>query len=154
MRFYLETVGRDKPLEPTDANLDGVLKPFCSPPLPHSSFDYIRRVLNDEYAVSISPVTIVLRAAEDYAVEMQARRHDDVTIHQGDEIRAAVARLRRPAKIDIALARQQRDWLLSLRAGTPAELDGLVKAGTCHFDGLVNLLDALLDSAEGYSWPF
>lgn len=152
MRFYLETVGKGKPLEPTDTNLDAVLKPI-SPPRSPSLFDHIRHVLDDEYEVRISPATIVFQAAEDYAAEMEGRRHDDATIHKGDEIRAAVAQLRTPAEVDVALARQQRDWLLSLRADTPAELGRLVKAGTHHYDGLVNLLDALLDSVEGYSLP-
>jgi hypothetical protein len=34
MRFYLETVGKGKPLEPTDTNLDAVLKLISSPPRP------------------------------------------------------------------------------------------------------------------------
>jgi hypothetical protein len=55
-----------------------------------------------------------------------------------------------PGTIDVGLLRQQRDWLLSLDVDSPAQLTQLVNVGADYLDGLVNLLDAMLDSAEGY----
>jgi hypothetical protein len=75
------------------------------------------------------------------------------TIATPQSVSLAVAQLRTPGTIDIGLLRQQRDWLLSLEADSPARLAQLVKAGAGHLDGLVNLLDAMLDSAEGYPTP-
>ena len=72
----------------------------------------------------------------------------------GESVSLAVVQLRTPGTINIGLLRQQRDWLLSLHdTGSPGELAQLVKAGAGHLDGLVNLLDAMLDSAEGYPMP-
>jgi len=151
-KFYLETVAEGKPLEPTDANLAQTPKDSTLRPRPEC-FEDIRRVLAEDYGVTLSPATIVLQAAEAYADEIEGRNHDAATIAKGESIRAAAAQLRAPARIDVGLVRQQRDWLLSLRADTPIELARMVKAGTEHFDGLVNLLDAMLDSAEGYTRP-
>jgi hypothetical protein len=68
--------------------------------------------------------------------------------------RVVVADLRTPGTIDVGLLRQQRDWLLSLAsAASPIEVAQLVKADSGHLDGLVNLLDSMLDSAEGYPIP-
>jgi hypothetical protein len=72
------------------------------------------------------------------------------TIATGKSIRLAVSQLRTPGTIDVGLLRQQRDWLLSLDADSHIELAQLVKVGADLLDGLVNLLDAMLDSAEGY----
>ncbi len=76
------------------------------------------------------------------------------TIATGENVSPTVAQLCIPGTIDIGLLRQQRDWLLSLQADpSPARIAQLVKAGAGHLDGLGNLLDAMLDSAEGYPMP-
>jgi hypothetical protein len=73
---------------------------------------------------------------------------------EGETGRVVVADLRTPGTIDVGLLREQRDWLLSLAsAASPAEVAQLVKVDSGHLDGLVNLLDAMLDSAEGYPMP-
>lgn len=110
-------------------------------------------LLVEEYDITLSPISIVLRAAEAYADEIERRRHDDATIAHGENIRAAVAQLRAPVTIDVELLRAQRDWMLSLQADTPAALALLVKAGGEYVDGVVNVLDAILDSVEGYATP-
>lgn len=80
--------------------------------------------------------------------------HADPTTIKGETGRVVVSDLRTPGTIDVGLLRQQRDWLLSLGiAASPAEVAQLVKANSGHLDGLVNLLDAMLDSAEGYPTP-
>jgi hypothetical protein len=75
------------------------------------------------------------------------------TVASSQSVNLAIAQLRTPGTIDVGLLRQQRDWLLSLDVDSPARLAQLVKAGAGHLDGLVNLLDAMLDSAEGYPTP-
>lgn len=62
-----------------------------------------------------------------------------------------VSDLHTPGTIDVGLLRRQRDWLLSLGSATsPAEIARLVTVNCGNLDGLLNLLDAMLDSAEGY----
>lgn len=100
-----------------------------------------------------SPMSIVLQAAEAHAEEVEGRHHDDATIAKSESIRVAVTRLRTPAKVDVRLLRQQRDWLLNLQADSPAELGRMVKTGAQYLDGIVNLLDTILDSEEGYAPP-
>ncbi len=75
------------------------------------------------------------------------------TVASPQGVSLAIAQLRTPGTIDVGLLRQQRDWLLSLDADSPARIAQLVKASAGHLEGLVNLLDAMLDSAEGYPAP-
>lgn len=80
--------------------------------------------------------------------------HNDPASSEGETGRVVVSDLRTPGTIDVGLLRQQRNWLLSLAsAASPAEVAQLVKAKSGDLDGLVNLLDAMLDSAEGYPTP-
>ncbi|HEX4836963.1 MAG TPA: hypothetical protein VFV03_00340 [Solirubrobacteraceae bacterium] len=72
-------------------------------------------------------MSIVLQAAEAQAEEVEGRHHDDATIAKSESIRVAVTRLRTPAKVDVRLLRQQRDWLLNLQADSPAELGRMVQ---------------------------
>ncbi|HXA55134.1 MAG TPA: hypothetical protein VNV37_09720 [Solirubrobacteraceae bacterium] len=80
----------------------------------------------------------------------EQRMLEPAMIATGKSIRLAVTQLCIPGTIDVGLLRQQRDWLLSLNADSPVELAQPLSAGADHLDGLVNLLDAMLDSAEGY----
>jgi len=151
-KFYIETAASATLGEPTDANLAAILDTGPRPPSA-DSYDAIRRVLADLYEVTLSPASIVLKAAEEHADHIEARRHDDATIAEGESIRAAAAQVRGTRGLDVGLLCEQRDWLLSLHAENPTELGRTIKAGTRHLDGLVNLLETLLDSAEGYALP-
>jgi hypothetical protein len=79
---------------------------------------------------------------------------EDPPTVEGETGRVVVVDLRTPGTIDVGLLREQRDWLLSLAsAASPAKVAQLVKVDSGHLDGLVNMLDSMLDSAEGYPIP-
>jgi hypothetical protein len=87
------------------------------------------------------------------AISPAPGREDPPTV-EDETGRVVVADLQTPGTIDVGLLREQRDWLLSLAgAPSPAEVAQLIKVDSGHLDGLVNLLDAMLDSAEGYPIP-
>jgi hypothetical protein len=82
------------------------------------------------------------------------KKENDPTTIEGGTGRIVVSDLHTPGTIDVGLLRQQRDWLLRLgSAPSPVEVAQLVKSDSGDLDGLVNLLDAMLDSAEGYPTP-
>ncbi|MHB1539507.1 MAG: hypothetical protein ACYCUM_08475 [Solirubrobacteraceae bacterium] len=76
-------------------------------PAPGGPADQRRKTMKD-------PLSIVLDAAQQHVNEIQYRSHSDATIARGDQITTAIRALRQPARIDVALARAQRDWLLRL----------------------------------------
>lgn len=100
-----------------------------------------------------NPLSIVLDAAQEHVNEIEGRSHSDATIARDDEITAAIRALREPARIDVALARAQRDWLLRLQQLIDERLEFGARAAGGQLDGVINLLDAILDSVEGYSAP-
>lgn len=97
------------------------------------------------------PLTIVLNAAMGYVDQIEGRQHADAVIAKGDRIRSAVEALQRPTQVDVSLARSQRDWLLRVQAAI--NTDDLAMPGDAQeqLDGIINLLDAILESLQGYS---
>lgn len=70
-KFYVETVGQGKPLEPTDRNLAETLKNCALRPRPEW-FPAIRRVLADDYGITVRVEEIIQQGGGDAHLVAQA----------------------------------------------------------------------------------
>jgi hypothetical protein len=88
-KFYVETAAKGKKLEPTDANLAATLKDCALPPRPEW-FPSIRRVLADEYGITLWIERIVQQggASEKVAAGIAALLKTRMTTWLMDDYRA------------------------------------------------------------------
>jgi hypothetical protein len=87
-KFYVETAAKGKPLEPTDPNLAETLKDCALRPRPEW-FDSIRRVLADEYGITVCVEQIIRQggASEKVAADVAATLKSRKTTELMDDYR-------------------------------------------------------------------